>query len=215
VKKIYGLLGDVHHENSVITACLNAAFGDEIIITEKAEDIPWDDFDNQAALYISAKETNTSPLPDGTIEQWITPEREEALYRFVENGGAALFLHSGLVGFNIGSLYHELTGGVFIEHPPITAVTYVPVKRDHPIMKEIECFTGADEKYFCHINVSKVDVIMAGEDSVHAGNITGWCREIGKGRTVSLTPGHTFEIAQNPNMVKLLQNAANWGLKNE
>ena len=77
-------------------------------------------------------------------------------------------------------------------------------------MEGVEVFSGEDEKYYCHIDVQKVDIFMCGDDPVHAGSISGWCRTIGKGRTVSVTPGHTFEIVENPNMIKILFNAVKW-----
>ena len=212
MKKIYGLYGDIHHDNEIVKTCLRAAFGDNIILTDNPDEIPWDDLENQVELYVSMKETNTSPRADGSIDHWVTDERAEALYHFVENGGAALFIHNGLVGFGTKSIYHKLTGGVFIEHPPLMPVTYVPIKRDHPITQGVNAFTGTDEKYFCHIDVSEVDIFFCGDDPVHAGTIAGWCKSVGQGRCAAVTPGHTYEIVENPNMIQLVKNAANWVL---
>jgi len=210
MKKIYALHGDVNHDDAVTESCLRRVFGDALVFTSEPADIPWDDMENQVELYVSMKETNTTLKPDGTIDQWITPERERALYDFVSNGGSALFVHCGLVGYPTDSLYHKLSGGVFIEQPPIRNVTYVPIKREHPIMEGVENFSGPDEKYFCHIDVADVDIFMCGDDPDCAGTITGWCRKVGKGRTVSVTPGHTFEIVENPNMTRILNNAVKW-----
>lgn len=210
MKKIYGLYGDVHHDDDVVKRCLRLAFGEDIILTDSPADIPWDDLENQVALYVSMKESNTTPLADGTLDKWITPEREQALYRYVANGGAALFVHNGLVGFAPDSVYHQLTGGVFIQHPPLMQTTYVPIKKEHPIVQGVENFTGEDEKYFCHIDVADVDIFMCGDDPTYPGSISGWCRKVGKGRTAAVTPGHTYEIVENPNMVRLVRNAAAW-----
>jgi type 1 glutamine amidotransferase len=93
-------------------------------------------------------------------------------------------------------------------------VTYVPIKKDHPIVAGVENFTGMDEKYFCHIDVADVDdIFLCGDDPTHPGSIAGWCRTVGKGRTAAVTPGHTFEIVENPNMTRLVKNAAAWVLK--
>jgi len=210
MKKIYALYGDCHHDDPVTERCLRAVFGDNMVFTSNPDDVPWDDMENQVEMYVSMKENNTTLKSDGTIDCWITPERENALYRYVENGGKALFVHCGLVGYAPDSVYHKLSGGVFIEHPPLMQTTYVPIKKDHPIMEGVEVFSGEDEKYYCHIDVQNVDIFMCGDDPVHAGSISGWCRMIGKGRTVSVTPGHTFEIVENPNMIKILFNAVKW-----
>jgi len=210
MKKIFALSGDCHHDDLVNEACLRRVFGENMVFTTNPDEIPWDDLENQVSLYVSMKETDTTLKPDGTMDQWITPEREQDLYRFVENGGAALFVHCGLVGYPADSLYHKLSGGVFIKHPPIMNVTYVPIKKEHPIVQGVENFSGQDEKYFCHIDVADVDIFLCGDDPVHAGSISGWCKKIGAGRTVSVTPGHTFEVVENPNMTKLLKNAVDW-----
>ena len=213
MKKVYALYGDCHHEDPVTEACLRAVFGDTMVFTSNPEDVPWDDLSNQVALYVSMKETNTTLKADGTIDDWITPEREQALYDYVAQGGKALFVHCGLVGYGTDSLYHKLSGGVFIEHPPLMQTTYVPIKKEHPIMAGVEPFAGEDEKYFCHIDVIDSDIFLCGDDPVHAGSIAGWCRRIGAGRTVSVTPGHTFEIVENQNMIRMLKNAVDWLLQ--
>lgn len=210
MKKIYVLCGDVHHDDNVTKKMLENALGDDFILLTNPDEFPWDEMDEKVDLYISVKETNTTYKEDGTLDSWITPHREKMLCDYVSRGGGALFLHCGLVGYPVDSLYHRLSGGVFIEHPPIMETTYVPIKREHPIMKGVEYIKGNDEKYFCHIDVSEVDIFMCGDDPTHAGTIAGWCKEIGLGRTVSVTPGHTFDIADNPNMIRLIQNSINW-----
>ena len=210
MKRIYALCGDVHHDDAVTEECLRSVFGDQMIFTSNPDDVPWDDLENQVELYVSMKENHTTLKEDGTLDDWITPERENALYRYVERGGSALFVHCGLVGYPTDSVYHKLAGGVFLEHPPIMTVTYVPIKPDHPIAAGVQPFSGVDEKYFCHIDVADVDIFMCGDDPVHAGTISGWCKIVGQGRTVSVTPGHTFEVVRDPNMKKLLANAVKW-----
>ncbi len=213
MKKIYALYGDCHHDENVVKKCLKNVFGENIIVTDDPSVIPWENMKEEVLLYVSMKESNTTLKDDGTVDVWITKEREDALYEFVSLGGAALFIHNGLVGFGTDSTYHKLTGGVFIEHPPIMNVTYTPIGRPHPITEGVGKITGEDEKYFCHIDVSDVDIFFGGEDPVHAGTIAGWCKNIGNGRTAAVTPGHTFEIVDNENMIRLVKNAADWVLK--
>ena len=143
------------------------------------------------------------------MDHWITPEREQALYRYVEIGGGALFLHAGLVGIYLDSVYHKITGGAFLNHPPGTAVTYLPVNKSHPLLSGVEAFTELDEKYVCQIDPD-VEVLLAGADGDHAGTISGWCKTLGKGRTVSFAPGHTLEVANNPNVKRFVKNAVAW-----
>lgn len=209
MKKIYALYGDVYHEGPVEEAYLRAVFGEDMVFTSNPDEVPWDNMENEVLMYVSTKENNYT-TKDGVLDSWITPEREKALYDYVQNGGKALFIHAGLVGYEPDSVYHKLSGGVFIQHPPLMNTTYVPVRNGHPITEGVENFSGMDEKYFCHIDVAEVDIFMHGDDPVHQGSIAGWCKEIGKGRTVAVTPGHTFEIAEDPNMIRLLKNSVQW-----
>lgn len=213
MKRIYGLYGDCHHDSCVVKACLQGVFGNEICLLEDPSQLPWDNLAGEVLLYVSMKETNTTQKPDGTVDHWITPEREQALWDYVHKGGAALFIHNGLVGFADRPLYRQLAGGLFLEHPPICRVTYSPAGRPHSITECVKPFEGEDEKYFCHISAPAESLFLCGQDIDHAATLCGWNQSFGNGRTAAVTPGHTFEIISDPNMQRLLKNAADWVLK--
>jgi type 1 glutamine amidotransferase len=199
---------DKWHKRDVILPAMEAAFGTEIVASDKPEDIPWASLKDEAALYISQKGEDQE-LPDGTKFHWITDERARGLWDFVNSGGAALFIHCGTVLESSGGLYRELVGGSFIEHPERTQVTYVPQK-GHPVTEGVEPFTVSDEHYYCSLDVTRIRPFMIGGSAGNAWIITGWCQEPGAGRTVTLTPGHTSEAASHPQMIKLVRNAAKW-----
>lgn len=212
MKKIYGLYGDVHHDSAVVKACLRGLFGDEIILLENPDELPWGTLREDVLLYVSMKENQTTPDADGNIIDWITPEREAALWDFVHAGGAALFIHNGLVGFEGHEKYHALAGGMFVTHPPLCEITYAPLGEVCSLNEGVEPFSGPDEKYACAITAPEASFCLCGQDPVHPQTISGWYQTFGAGRTAAVTPGHTFEIVEHPQMQKLLRNAADWVL---
>jgi type 1 glutamine amidotransferase len=214
MKKIYILMEDRWHKREVIVPGMEAALGkDGFVATDDPEQIPWDTLEQDAVLLVSQKGENEE-LPDGTKFHWITDERVRKLWNFVNAGGAALFIHCGTVLDNAGGNYLKLAGGTFRYHPQQCPVTYVPIPKAHPIVEDVEPFTVIDEHYYCQIAVQAVTPFLIG-GSENSTTLTGWCQEIGKGRTAALTPGHTIEAATNPNMTRLIRNAVQWVTRNK
>ena len=88
-------------------------------------------------------------------------------------------------------------------------VTYHPLNKTHPILAGVENFTEFDEKYICQVDPD-VEILLAGTDPDQQGTISGWCKTVGKGRTVSYAPGHTMEVAKNPQSKRFIKNAVEW-----
>lgn len=210
MKKVYVIYGDYCHPlETAIKSLENIFDNDEIIFTSTGNEIPWDNMENEVKLYISFKSDNTTLNPKTGVDYFITPERERALYNYVANGGKALFVHAGLVGYPLDSLYHKVTGGVFLIHPPEKNITYIPVNKEHPILDGVNAFTVYDEKYTCQID-NDVEVLMVGADDEYAGTISAWCKNLGKGKSVSFAPGHSLLAANDENYLKFIKNAVNW-----
>jgi hypothetical protein len=210
MKKIYMLMEDYWHKREVIVPCMEAALGAGSVtaIVEPAS-FPWESLKPEEAIFVSQKGDDLQSS-DGAQVKWVTPERENLLWDFVNAGGSALFIHSGTVLDKTKRLYPKLVGGIFLQHPQQCPVTYVPIKGSHPIVEGVEPFTVDDEHYHCQVNMEEVTPFLTGSASGHASVITGWCREIGRGRTVTLTPGHTLETVTHPGMSRLVSNAVAW-----
>ena len=206
---IYVLEKDNSHPGNVTREQINLTFGNRAIQTTDPADIPWDRLAESAALYVFEKE-NSIIQPDGTVWNWITPEREKALWEYVNDGGHVLFLHNGMVGFPMDSLWHQMAGGLFVRHPVIQNVKYAPLPKQHPILEGVKPFEGDDEHYFTRIRLDEVELLMGGHSAEGGTSIAGWCRQIGKGRVASLTPGHTFDIVRQKELILLVRNAASW-----
>jgi type 1 glutamine amidotransferase len=214
MKKIYMIMEDKWHKRDVIVPGMETALGASNVtaVVDPAE-FPWEKIKPGEAIFVSQKGENQE-LPDGSRLKWITPEREKLLWDFVNAGGSALFIHCGTVLADAGELYRKLVGGIFLQHPKQCSVAYVPLKgphgEGHPIIDGVEPFTLDDEHYHCEVNAAAVTPFFTAGSAGNATVLAGWCQEIGKGRTVVLTPGHTLEVATNPNMSRLIRNAVSW-----
>ena len=82
---IYVLEKDNSHPGDVTREQINLTFGGRAIQTTDPADIPWHDLAGSAALYVFEKE-NSIIQPDGSVWNWITPEREQALWNYINEG---------------------------------------------------------------------------------------------------------------------------------
>jgi type 1 glutamine amidotransferase len=77
----------------------------------------------------------------------------------------------------------------------------------HPIVQGVVSFEANDEHYFCKVDMDHVTLFLC-SISIAGTEIAGWCQELGRGRTCSITQGHTQAMLSK--MDKLLTNAADW-----
>ncbi|MBP5248773.1 MAG: ThuA domain-containing protein [Lachnospiraceae bacterium] len=133
----------------------------------------------------------------------------EMLVKYVENGGALLVLHNGICISQNESL-KSLTGGSFVSHPEQEILKYTPLK--HEITEGIAPFSLKEEPYRFDFADSARTLLLnysyRGEEYPAA-----WCREVGDGRVVYLSPGHTAEQFKEPEYRKLIRNSLLWCLK--
>ena len=220
MKKRYFLTADYYHPDDVLRPGLEAAFGTEgCVYVNNPAQIPWDQLGEAASMLLIAKMDDYSsqlghPRYDelfAPAADWMTPDRAAALTRYVRGGGAFIALHSGIL-WHEDSEIARLTGGYFLRHPPQCDVTVVPFAR-HPITEGVSAFTAKDEFYMCRVYADDVTPLCASysaQPGKEPSVLSGWCREDGKGRVAALCPGHTLETILNPNMTRLLKNAAAW-----
>jgi len=139
----------------------------------------------------------------------LTLDEQKVLEQAVEAGMRALYVHASMAVVAAGSPMYALTLGRFASHPkehdPVFCCA-IPGTH-HPIMKGIAPFEAPDEHYFCTVDLEKATPFLA-TISVAGTEIGGWSQLKGKGRVVSLTPGHT--VAMLDKMEPLLRNAIQW-----
>jgi type 1 glutamine amidotransferase len=162
------------------------------------------------------------PVPAGSPkpQNWIKPEQGKAVRRFVENGGAALFLHNVThVGLTDPDFRHVL-GAAYAGHPPIRTFKVKVTNPDHPITKGVRDFIVTDEQHYMEYDKDRKQIFLetVNEEGLTYRNMGatapgGWSYDYGKGRVCYLSPGHLLTVLWNPEYIKLQHNAVRWLLK--
>jgi hypothetical protein len=162
------------------------------------------------------------PLPQTRAQSqfWMKPEQGKAVRRFVEAGGAALFLHNTThVGLTDPDFRHVL-GAAYTGHPPIRTFKVKVTNSDHPITQGVKDFIVTDEQHYMIYDKDPKFLFLqtVNEDgltyqSYGATAPGGWSYDYGKGRVCYMSPGHMLSDLWNPEYIKLQQNAVRWVLR--
>jgi len=145
--------------------------------------------------------------------KWMTDAQQQAVWDFVNHGGAFLALHNAQGIYPPGGLYYKLFGGDYGGHPEPYKFTVRVENKNHPITAGVEDFTIFDEQHTVKYYLDRDHLLLR---SIAANNLeseAGWWREVGKGRFCYLAPGHTPEALGHPMMQRLIRNAMNWLLR--
>lgn len=144
---------------------------------------------------------------------WMTDEQQQAIWDFVHSGGGFLALHNSQGIYPPDGLYYKLFGGDYGGHPKPYEFTVRVEDHNHPVTEGVEDFMVYDEQHTVKYYLDKEHLLLRtiAKDNLAAAG--GWWREMGKGRFVYLSPGHTPEALNHPMMQKLIRNSARWLLR--
>lgn len=138
----------------------------------------------------------------------LTERETEALYSFVQKGGALLILHNG-ISIQSRKELRELIGAKFVTHPPQEVIRFEV--KSHFITEGCDSFELSEEPYQFEMDKDGKELILTyfyrGQEYP-----AGWCKGSGMGRMVFLTPGHTPEIFDCPAYAKLISRSMEWCL---
>src|SRR5437667_7425854 len=162
----------------------------------------------------------TVPPRAAKSQSWMKPEQGKAVRAFVENGGAALFLHNAThIGLTDPDFRHVL-GAAYTGHPPIRTFKVRVKNPNHPITRGVADFVVTDEQHYMdydkdpkHIFLETVNEDGLRFQSYGASAPGGWAYDYGKGRVCYLSPGHLLTVLWNPEYIKLQQNVVRWLLR--
>lgn len=146
----------------------------------------------------------------GSQVLWMTPEQQQAIWDFVHRGGGFLALHNSHGIYPPGGLYYQLFGGDYGGHPPPAEFTVRIEDKDHPITSGVEDFLVYDEQHMSKYYLGRENLLLRNISKGNKSAPAGWWREIGKGRFVYLSPGHTPEALGHPMMQRLMRNSMRW-----
>ncbi|MFC1606408.1 ThuA domain-containing protein [Candidatus Latescibacterota bacterium] len=162
--------------------------------------------------------------PDRIVENRANPsyfmidELENSIIKNVERGMGLLSLHCSIWNGN-KRRYMDLLGVEKpIMHTKVQPTLVHDLNQNHPITKGIADFSLGDDEIFSAVmkdNAKYTPLLKLKGDEQPVDILGGWCRDVGKGRVVSLLPGHTTGPYVQQSYRKILWNAAHWSMKSD
>jgi hypothetical protein len=244
----FGLIGDRYHNSDYIRTGLNRTIAKELGVsidfTDETRTLTGETLQGYKLLIIhrdgmiwpdgyndrgggrrgaeALQIVSDPPLPpiSGKSQFWMKPEQGKAVRQFVDNGGAALFLHNVThVGLTDPDFRHVL-GAAYLGHPPIRTFKVKVKNPNHPITKGVRDFVVTDEQHYMEYDKDPKHLLLetVNEDGLEyrtfgATAPGGWAFDYGKGRVCYFSPGHLLTVLWNPEYIKLQQNAVRWLLR--
>jgi type 1 glutamine amidotransferase len=205
-KQAVVIWNDFYHPKEVLTTAVEKLFPTtdwEVRKTERARDLlELPERPDLAVFY-------TNGRPEGETD--LTCEEQALIVDQVKNGMGILFYHAGLVLIPEDSpFYQELNSGRFVHHPEQCDVTVTPLRNvRHPVTEGVNVFRQNDEHYFCQVDVARTN-LLACATSGYLTSASVWCHNYGSGRVVGISQGHTLEMQNDADMLRLTSNALSW-----
>ncbi len=148
----------------------------------------------------------------------LAPDRQDALERYLGNGGGFAGIHSATDTEYDWPRYGVLVGARFKGHPDVQQATVRLVDRTHPSTAGLpELWVRTDEWYnFRQDPTERVHVLAVLDETTYAGGEMGprhpiaWCREHAGGRSWYTGGGHTAESYREPLFRKHLLGGILW-----
>ena len=216
MEKILVLCDDLWHPAEIIEKGLEARNDErfQFDVVKAAKDVLTPERIAKYRLIVCCKSNSVTAANNAPwFEPGVTEVCPKEFEDYIRAGGGFLAVHSGLA-FNRerNSAYVDLVGSMFLGHPPRCAVDLHCVKPEHPILEGINDFSIRDEHYNMEMTCGDAEIFL--ESSSEKGGIqpAGYTRTIGNGRLCALTPGHTLDVWENEQFMKLFTNAMEWCL---
>lgn len=214
------LCDDVWHPAEVIRRGLqdvqDKEFHFDIICT--AKDMLTPEFISQFPVIINCKGNAISAANrEPWFEDGVTEVGIDEFAEYVKAGGGFLSVHAGNTAQRTtpnNNKYVDFIGNSFVKHPPRCEVKYT-VEKVHPITEGVNDFALRDEHYELADLADDIDVFLKSTSEKGGTQVAGYTRELGAGKIVVLTPGHTLWVWQNEEFRKLLFNAIRWAMKKD
>lgn len=137
----------------------------------------------------------------------LTPEQEQGLCSFVENGGGLVGIHSATDSFKNSDAYWKMMGGRFTGHGSGTFKVNNTGK-SHCIVKGTGSFDITDETYRHDFHPDSKLVILQRREM--DGDPVSWVQYYGKGRVFVTGLGHAKPAWENPAFQELVTRGLLW-----
>jgi type 1 glutamine amidotransferase len=206
---------DIRTLPPILEKVLDRVGGFQVTRLEPPKDKPPDNFAHLAKL-ADLKRTDYDVLLFYTSKGTLDPRQEQAIQKFVEDGGGIVGIHGASFSFDNSEVWTRLIGARFAGHIPGThKLNIVIVDKDHPITAGVSDFSIIDEEYkhrFADVErhvLARFRERPPGSDPKANMDIL-WTREVGKGRMFYSALGHGKEAWENPSWQKLIVQGLYW-----
>ena len=210
---VFFLGGDRYHQAEVAFAGVGKTLeevGLQVEYTTDCTSLHPDALAGKKLLVILRDGMNWPKGYDQPHIKWMNDEQQQAIWDFVHNGGGVLPLHNAQGLYPEGGLYYKLFGGDYGGHPA-SAVYRVRVEdHNHPVTAGVEDYEIYDEQHMVKYYLDRDHELLRSISSASEEAAAGWWQDVGKGRMVYLSMGHTPEALHHPMTQRLLRNAVRW-----
>jgi type 1 glutamine amidotransferase len=148
-------------------------------------------------------------VPVWTMET-IAPEYLDPLLTAVKNGVGIAGLHGIIDSFRHEAEFHYMFGGQWVTHFDFAITTYEVYidGESNPITDGLSSVTVTTEQYY--LLVDPANVVLATMRSDGARMPVAWTKHYGKGRVFYCSLGHSVDIIQQPDVLKLITRGLLW-----
>jgi len=145
----------------------------------------------------------------------------ENLCKAVRGGVGLAGFHGGMCdAFREATEYQFMCGGQWVAHPgDIIDYRVNVLRRDDPVMQDIDDFDYRSEQYYMHVDPSNEVLATTTFSGVHAAWIAGvvmpvvWKRRHGQGRVFYSSLGHVAAEFEVPQMRTILRRGMAWAAR--
>jgi hypothetical protein len=212
------LIGDRYHSPVHIRDGLIPAFAHEnipVTFIENVEALNAESLQQFQLLLLFRDGMSWPKGYDQPYVKWMTDSQQQAIWDFVNGGGGFLAMHNAQGLYPPGGLYYKLLGGDYGGHPDPALFTIRVEDKNHPITAGIEDYEIFDEQHMVKYYLGREHLLLRSISRSNQEAAAGWWQEVGKGRMVYLSPGHTPEGLNHPMTQQLIRNAVHWCLRLE
>jgi type 1 glutamine amidotransferase len=210
------LIGDRYHTSVYIRDGLAPTFVREnipVTFIENVEALNADSLKDFQLLVILRDGMNWPYGYDKEPVKWMTNAQQQAIWDFVNNGSGFLPLHNAQGIYPPDGLYYKLLGGDYGGHPKPAVFTVRVENKSHPVTAGVEDYEIYDEQHMVKYYLDQEHQLLRSIARDNQAAPAGWWREVGKGRLVYLSMGHTPEGLGHAMTQRLIRNAMRWCLR--
>jgi hypothetical protein len=209
-KRALAILGDMWHcvaplNRYIVREIEGFGYRTDVVMDQQ---VPFESLDAYEIIVLSKyawddarrfrERVHGTPAAKNDEMRWLTPEQEDLLEAWVENGGRLLLHHAGIGYYRKYGGIHRLSKAFFIKHPPVTTISLRPTGTMPDLMEGVVPFVLEDEEYEMEFDESQTTVFLESKSEANGRFPQGWAHDYGAGKVVVFVPGHDMRSLSHP-----------------